>query len=154
MQPYGNANQQRASNTYKASSYQGRSETELMAEVVSKVIKQLYMAQEAHTNKNFEAMHNLNVKTLHILDVLREELLTSEAFKDPEAAGPAQFLLSTYTDVIARVGSILSKEAVKEEYDALVEKLTPVYRAWRGAAPAEQAPLENHYVPHSANSVS
>lgn len=128
-----NPAQLRAAAAYKSNQYQGLSERAMMAQLYQKLINHLYLSRDAYSAGNLEMVAEQNGKVIHILDVLREELIGSEAHNDAEAALPAKFMIGTYTDLISRVANVLQKKPVVDEFNAIIEVLKPIYQAW--AAP-------------------
>lgn len=119
-----------AARAYKSNAFQGMSDRELMAQLYQKIINHLYQARDAYLSNNLEAVAEQNSKVIHIVDVLREELIGSGALKDPEAALPAAFLLKTYTSLLERVANVLQKKPVDEEFNAIIALVKPLYHAW------------------------
>jgi flagellin-specific chaperone FliS len=132
--------QQRAANAYKSNAYQGMSEREMMAQLFQKIINHLYLARDAQMAGNLEFMVEQSAKAIHVMDVLREELLGSDALKDAEAAPAATFLLQTYTQAIERIANVLQATPPHEEFNAIIEMMKPIYQAWlppKGAPEAD-----------------
>ncbi len=129
--------QQRAAKAYKSNAYQGMSEREMMAQLFQKIINHLYLARDAQAAGNLEFMVEQNSKAIHVLDVLREELLGSDAVKDAEAAPTVTFLLQTYTQAIERIANVLQAKPPQDEFNAIIEMMKPIYQAW---LPPKDAP--------------
>ena len=134
-----NSYQKRATTAYNTMGNQHKNERELMAEAMRTVINNLTLARDAYLTKSFETMLEYNNKSIKIVDVLREELASSDALKDPEAKAPALYLMNTYKELIVRIADVLTTPAPQEEFNALIELLKPIYRAWLPVAEPKKA---------------
>jgi len=125
-----NPAQMRAAKSYKTNSFEGLSQRELMVRIYQKVINHLYLAKDAQLAGNLEEMVAQNSKAIHIVDVLREELIGSEAVRDEEAGPTAQFLVQSYAHWITRIANVLQHKPPAEEFDRIIEMVKEVYKAW------------------------
>jgi flagellin-specific chaperone FliS len=138
LTPPANTAQYRAANVYKSNAFHGISERDMMAQIFQKAIKHLYAGRDAYLASNFEGMLEQNSKAIHIFDVLREDLLASDALKDAEAAAPARFLLQSYTSLIERIANVLQTKPPEDAFTAIIDTIKPIYQAWLPPKP-EQA---------------
>lgn len=132
-----NTAQYRAASVYKSNAFHGISERDMMAQIFQKAIKHLYAGRDAYLASNFEGMLEQNSKAIHIFDVLREDLLASDALKDPEAAAPAKFLLQSYTSLIERIANVLQTKPPEDAFTAIIDTIKPIYQAWLPPKPGQ-----------------
>jgi flagellin-specific chaperone FliS len=140
--PYtlGSSNQQnRAANSYKTTAIQSGSEREVMAALIAKIISDIYRARDAYVAGTLDAMCDITDKTCFALDVIRQDLLSDEVLRNPEAAPTAKFLYKTYGTVWRRLTSVLRAKNPAEEFDAIADLLKPVYKAWLPPSPEAAA---------------
>lgn len=127
--------QSMAAKTYQANNLQGVSDRDAMAEAMRVIIHKLLMARDAYTAKALPEMLEHTTKTIKILDVLREEMVGSDALKDPEAGPTALFLYKLYGDAIMRITGVLTTPKPEEEFDAIGELFKPLYKEWKSPPP-------------------
>lgn len=154
LTPLLNTAQSRAASAYKTNSYQGLSQRELMVRIYQKTINHLYVARDAHLANELEQMVEQNGKAIHILDVLREELIGSDALKDPEAANGARYLIKAYGDWIIRITNVLQQKPVVNEFNAIIDEIKDVYKAWMPPKPAEGEVSAGEAVPMNISTSS
>ena len=119
-----------AVSAYKSNAQLGMSEQELMAQVLRKAVGHMLSARDFYLERKLELMVEQSSKAIHILDILRGELLGGDALKDPEAAPAAGYLIKTYADLIIRLGNVLLAKPPENEFNAIADKLKEIYLAW------------------------
>ena len=127
--------QARASKLYQANSYHGFSKEQAMAEAFRVIISTLMLARDAYTARTLDVMIIHTTKALKIVDVLREELKGSrDGLNDPDGVTAADFLHQLYTEVIMRISDVLLAKDPAAEFNAIIERIKPTYKAWSDAA--------------------
>ena len=141
--------QVRASKLYQANSYHSLSQAQAMAETFRVLINGLMLARDACAAKTFDVMVKHNIKTLKIIDVLREELSAGRAeMTDPEGVAAADFLHQLYTKLIFGISDILQTSDPVAEFNALIERIKPVYKTWADADKKPQASQDKTSATH------
>lgn len=134
-----------------ASAYQGAHEThmsgyDVVVELYKGIIKNVGAAKTAYQDGDLEQMCKLNEKTTKILIALQSHL------NHEQGGEAAAFLDSFYTGLFGQLMGVLRKEDPAAEFDAVLERIKPVYEIWCGHAannapktekPAESVDIQN-----------
>lgn len=122
----------KALNAYQNAQDQHMNGAEIYAELLKGIIKNLYLARDAHKENDLEKLVELNAKTVKIITALRSSL----DFEENKDA--SEWLSDFYIELMARVGRVLRAEDTEKEYDEIVELVKPVYQRWADFAAQAQ----------------
>lgn len=134
----------RASNAYKASTFEGLNQHELMLEATRVMLQKLHLGRDAYRIKRLDEMTGHHEKIFSILALLVQTLDQIIAGADGETQLVCNQFKSFYRSINDRIVYILSKPSIEDEYAALINELTLFYRLWQpkpantNAAPATE----------------